>query len=154
MRDMTLSIIIEDGKICLWEKKRWFAKWILNGMWWKVDPGENIAQAMVREIKEEINIDVKESDLQKVWLIHFTIATDPDNNAHIHLYKVNNYSGTPIEIEEIRPFWCNLDAIPYDKMWDDDKIWLPRILNWETDIEYEFKFNTMEEWIESYTCIK
>lgn len=28
----------------------------------------------------------------------------------------------------MKPEWYNLDEIPYDKMWKDDPIWLPRII--------------------------
>jgi len=28
----------------------------------------------------------------------------------------------------MRPEWFPLDAIPYDKMWIDDKHWLPHVL--------------------------
>jgi len=33
------------------------------------------------------------------------------------------------ESEEIKPFWFDLENIPYKKMWEFDKHWLPRILN-------------------------
>lgn len=35
------------------------------------------------------------------------------------------------------PKWFNIEDIPYDEMWKNDVIWLPRILNRET-IEYKF----------------
>jgi hypothetical protein len=28
----------------------------------------------------------------------------------------------------MKPEWFNIKNIPYDKMWEDDKIWLPEIL--------------------------
>jgi len=32
------------------------------------------------------------------------------------------------ETEEMKPEWFSIDEIPYDKMWDDDSYWMPRIL--------------------------
>jgi hypothetical protein len=28
----------------------------------------------------------------------------------------------------MKPEWFDIEKIPYDKMWDDDIIWLPRVL--------------------------
>jgi 8-oxo-dGTP diphosphatase len=52
----------------------------------------------------------------------------------------------------MRPEWFKIDKIPYDKMWEDDSIWLPRILNCET-VEYSFRFNEDGK-ILSYNAIK
>ena len=39
------------------------------------------------------------------------------------------YEGTLTETEEAEPFWCERDRIPYEKMWEDDKLWLEDALN-------------------------
>jgi hypothetical protein len=41
---------------------------------------------------------------------------------------VYDWNGTPCESEEVNPRWFNIDEIPYDKMFPDDKYWLPLIL--------------------------
>jgi hypothetical protein len=28
----------------------------------------------------------------------------------------------------MKPEWFSIDEIPFDKMWEDDKYWMPRIL--------------------------
>jgi hypothetical protein len=28
----------------------------------------------------------------------------------------------------MKPYWYNVSEIPYDKMWPDDKLWLPMAL--------------------------
>lgn len=40
----------------------------------------------------------------------------------------------------MKPQWFNIDQIPYDEMWDDDKIWLPRVISGE-NVEYNFNFD-------------
>jgi len=53
----------------------------------------------------------------------------------------------------MKPYFFDLDKIPYDKMWEDDILWMPRILAWEDDIEYKYNFN--KEWkLLDYKIIK
>ena len=40
---------------------------------------------------------------------------------------------------EADPFWCRMDEIPYDEMWENDRIWLPRVLRGER-IRADFRF--------------
>ena len=39
--------------------------------------------------------------------------------------------GTPVETDEAVPMWVDIGAIPYDEMWEDDRIWLPLLLEWK-----------------------
>jgi len=48
------------------------------------------------------------------------------------------------ETEEMLPKWFDIEAIPFSEMWEDDPIWLPRLLNGEQDIEYRFIFTGEE----------
>jgi 8-oxo-dGTP diphosphatase len=44
------------------------------------------------------------------------------------VYRTREYQGTPRETREAAPLWTPLDAIPYDRMWEDDHIWLPMMI--------------------------
>ena len=48
----------------------------------------------------------------------------------VHLYRVNldHFPCTPEESDEMAREYFPLSAIPYDEMFDDDKVWLPLIL--------------------------
>ena len=48
---------------------------------------------------------------------------------HCYVYRAEDYSGTPTETEEAVPVWAEIDAIPYHRMWEDDRHWLPLLLN-------------------------
>ena len=143
MQQTTLAIMVKSWKIFLWEKKRGFAKWILNWVWGKQEWNESIDECMIREAKEEISIEIKK--MQKVGILHFYFEGKKEYNQDVHLFFVEKWDGEIIETEEIRPFWFDLKNIPYEKMWKDDIIWLPRILDWEKNIEYNFFFN-FENW--------
>lgn len=55
-----------------------------------------------------------------------------------------------ISILEIAPKWFGFDEIPYDKMWKDDRIWFPKMLENRTFKAY-FLFKEDQETIVNYT---
>lgn len=136
MIQASLWILIKDGQIFLWEKKRWFAKWVFNWPWGKQEKNETIEECMIREAKEEIWIDILK--MTKVWINHFYFPEEPSWNQDVHIFMIEDFSWDVVESEEIKPYWFDINNIPYKKMWADDKIWLPSVLNWEKDIEYKF----------------
>ena len=46
----------------------------------------------------------------------------------VHIFQILDYEGEAKEYEEMRPRWFNKTEIPFDKMWSDDKYWLPLFL--------------------------
>lgn len=56
----------------------------------------------------------------------------------MHFFKARRYLGTPKEFNEMIPQWFNINKIPYDQMWEDDKYWLPKFL-----AEQKFKGNCL-----------
>ena len=37
-------------------------------------------------------------------------------------------AGEPTETDEAVPLWAPLDALPFDRMWADDRLWLPHLV--------------------------
>lgn len=128
MKNLTLGLLSENGKILLGMKKRGFGKGKWNGFGGKVevDKGETIEEAMIREYLEECRVEIKR--YEKVGVIDFIFKDNPEI-LRVHIFKVLEYSGEPSETEEMKPQWFNLDEIPYDEMWQDDKIWMPMFLS-------------------------
>lgn len=127
----TLLFLVKDGQILLAMKKRGFGKGKWNGVGGKIEPGESIEEALVRECQEEIAVTPKNWKLAAE--IDFQEFHDGEP-AHIycHAYITNEWDGVPTESEEMAPAWFDIDKIPYSQMWDDDKYWLPRALAGET----------------------
>ena len=123
-------------------------------MWWKVEEWESVSAAMVREIEEEVLLSIPEEQLISVWILHFIVEKEPHHSSDIHLFKIVDFEGEPQKTQEIEPAWFPIVDIPYDKMWEDDKTWLPRIIDWETDIEYDVIFETVAWWIKEMKQIK
>jgi len=139
MKKTTLWFIVKDWKIMLAMKKRGFWAWLYNGVGGKVESWETIEEWMIREANEEIWIRVKE--LEKVGVLKFYFAWKEDWNQSVYVFFIKDYDGEILESEEMKPYWFNLKEIPYSKMWEDDEIWLPGVLDWERNIDYDFYFD-------------
>lgn len=141
MRDTTLCLILKGDQILLAMKKRGFGQGKWNGVGGKLNEGETIAQAAIRETKEEIGVDIKEMD--KVAILKFRFPYKEEWNQDVHVFLANNWEGNPIESEEMYPKWFKYNSIPYHTMWDDDKIWLPHVIKGKK-VEAEFTFKEGE----------
>ena len=123
----TLVFVLEDDKILLIDKKTGLGKGKVNGPGGKVEKGESPEVCAVRECQEELGITV--SNLQYCGQHRFQFVDG--YSIHVWVYCTSDYEGVPTESLEARPLWVRLDEIPYEKMWEDDKIWLPMLLRGE-----------------------
>lgn len=122
----TLLLLRRDDEILLAFKKRGFGADHWNGAGGKVEPGETIEAAMIRESEEEIG--VTPTVFEKVAQHHFIFPEDTADMV-VHTFIGTEWRGEPTESEEMMPQWFKLADIPYDEMWADDIYWLPAILN-------------------------
>ena len=51
-----------------------------------------------------------------------------DQQWYGYAFVASDYEGVPTETSEAAPNWFAVDAIPYDEMWEDDRLWLPHVL--------------------------
>ncbi len=124
-RPLTLCIIHEHPRVLLGMKKRGFGAGRWNGFGGKLKEGETIEDAAKREVLEEISVVAR--DLEKRGIIEFEFQGNPEI-LEVHIFRVNGFSGTPKESEEMKPEWFHVDQIPYEAMWPDDVFWLPLFL--------------------------
>jgi mutator protein MutT len=109
-------------------KKSGFAAGKYNGIGGKVEPGETVAAAAVRELEEEIGIIAAEEDLEAVGHFTFIFSAKPEWNQVVHTFLLRTWQGEPGESDEMAPEWFSVNDIPYGRMWPDDSHWLPKIL--------------------------
>ncbi len=110
-------------------KKRGFGVGKWNGVGGKLDSrkgDKNIVEAAVRETEEEIGVKVKE--LERVAVLNFYFPYNRAWDQNVHVFLVKDWEGEPKETEEMMPKWFKTEEIPFGKMWDDDKFWLPKVL--------------------------
>lgn len=139
--ETTLLLLRRENEILLAMKKRGFGAGKFNGVGGKIKDGENEVTAMLRETKEEIGIvPTKFEKVGKIDFIEFD--KDEKENLIMHLFTAIEWKGEPSESEEMKPKWFNIKEVPYDKMFADDKYWLPMILEGKKiDAFFEFDEN-------------
>jgi 8-oxo-dGTP diphosphatase/2-hydroxy-dATP diphosphatase len=145
---LTLCIIHQHPKILLGMKKRGHGEGKWNGFGGKVEEGETIEGAAIREMKEESGVEI--SKMKKLGILEFEYQ-DGSGNMEVHIFYVTEFKGNPIESEEMKPKWFYVDEIPYNQMWPDDKYWLPMFLDGK-NFKGKFFFNEANEIID-YTLL-
>ncbi len=141
MRPTTLVLVFNpQNQILLCMKKRGFGVWKFNGAGGKVEAGEAILEAASRELYEETKIQISPEHFENHGHIYFIFPDKPDWDQDMTVFVAKEYSWEFEETEEMKPQWFDISDIPYEKMWEDDAIWLPRVLQGET-VEYRFEFN-------------
>ena len=129
-RDVTVLFLRQSDKLLIAMKKRGFGKGKWNGVGGKVEPGETIEDAVVRETQEEIGVTPLK--YEKVAVLNFKFDNHKqagDLQMRAHVYICTKWSGKPVETDEMRPKWVNLAGIPFNEMWSDDIYWLPVVLH-------------------------
>jgi len=124
-KQLTLCMVLENGRILLAMKKRGFGAGKWNGVGGKLEAGETVEEAAKREAWEEIGVTI--TDMEKFGVIDFTFQEGSDP-MEVHIFKVNQFDGTPVETEEMKPEWFDVDKIPFADMWPDDEYWVPLLL--------------------------
>lgn len=128
----TLCFIVKGGRILLIQKKRGLGAGKVNAPGGKIEPGETPLAAAIRETQEEIGVTPLE--LEERGHLHFQFTDG--YSLRCTVFMAADFRGTPIDTAEAAPFWCAVDAIPYDEMWEDDQHWLPHMLAGHTFAAY------------------
>lgn len=121
----TLSIIedIKNKRYVMIRHHRGINEGFLNFPGGKKEEGETIKDCVCRETYEETGLIIKNPI--EVGYIEFI-----NQNFYVHVFKSTEFEGELKEKEdEVNVFWQNADNIPYEKMREADKNFLPEILS-------------------------
>ncbi len=122
----TLLFIVEQDarRILLIEKKRGLGAGKVNGPGGRFEPNESAIDCAVRELREELCVGAEGVAPHGELSFHF----QDGYKLHCHAFRADRCVGEPAETDEAAPLWTPLDAIPFERMWADDALWLPILI--------------------------
>jgi 8-oxo-dGTP diphosphatase len=120
----TLLFVVRGGQVLLIRKKRGLGAGKINGPGGRIEAGETPLQCAIREVREEVGVTAEGAARHGSLAFQFV-----DGYAiHVLVFRAEHCSGRARETDEALPLWTPVDAIPYDEMWADDRLWLPLLL--------------------------
>ena len=131
----TLIFVRDGSKVLLIRKKTGHGLGKVNGPGGKLETGETLKTCAIRELAEETGLIVR--DARCVAELRFVDQKGPQWLGFAFI--TDSWTGTLEQTNEADPFWVEIDQIPYEQMWPDDEIWLPKVLS-ESDcfVVYDF----------------
>ncbi|MCK4647615.1 8-oxo-dGTP diphosphatase [Candidatus Pacearchaeota archaeon] len=125
MRTECVSILYKRPWVLLGLKKEGFGKGKYNGFGGGIEKGETLEEAAIRETYEEAGITIK--NLERMGQIRFYFQGKEQDHL-VNFFLASDFSGVAKETKEMKPEWFRRDKLPYYRMWEDDRYWLPLLL--------------------------
>ncbi|RMH16580.1 MAG: 8-oxo-dGTP diphosphatase [Acidobacteria bacterium] len=120
----TLLFVVRGGQVLLIRKKRGLGAGKVNGPGGRLENGESPRDCALREVHEEVGVEA--TGVADHGELSFQFA---DGYAiHVFVFRADGCRGEARETAEAIPLWTDVERIPYDEMWADDRIWLPLLL--------------------------
>jgi 8-oxo-dGTP diphosphatase len=120
----TLCFLQRGDEVLLIEKLTGFGAGKVNGPGGKLDPGETPAAGAVRELEEEIHVRPRQPQSRGELRFQFADGL----SMLVHVFVATEWDGEPSPSREAKPFWTQIGSIPFERMWEDDRYWLPHAL--------------------------
>ena len=143
----TLVFILQGSQVLLIHKKTGLGQGKVNAPGGKREEGESFLECAHRELHEEVGLTTP--SLVECAHLRFLMSDHPDIECKVFLTR--DYQGQPQSTREAHPFWCSIDQIPWDQMWQDDQLWLPLVLQGQY-VDAFFSFKEEELYEESIVC--
>ncbi len=120
----TLCYVVKDGKVLMLHRMKkendmHFGKY--NGLGGKLEKGETPYECVIREVREESGIKIKNPFLSGV--INFP-EFDGKNNWIVFVFLAEEFEGSLIDSKEGVLEWVDIDKINNLNLWEGDYIFL------------------------------
>jgi mutator protein MutT len=89
----------------------------------KVEPGENHSQALVRELKEELDIEAELGDFFGENIVQFG-----EKKYHLYAYHIKKYIGEPKLIDHDDMRWVRVEEFASYQFIEGDKVFIKKLM--------------------------
>ncbi|MEP7104204.1 MAG: NUDIX domain-containing protein [Candidatus Dojkabacteria bacterium] len=135
LRDVVVVYILDkQGKVLLGGRKKKDKPGLGKrvGIGGGIEENEDALQATKREAMEEIGVKINSA--KQVGVVYFLFPhkrDEPGYNQRCYVFTCDDWEGSPIESEVIKPEWYPIDELPEQFMWPDNLLWVPQVLKGE-----------------------
>ncbi len=123
--EAVITYIFQEDSVLLMYKKRGLGAGKVNAPGGHIEQGETALEAAVRETEEEVGLTPL--NLTEAGTLYFQFTGGLKLKGTV--FTSYSYTGVLTETDEADPFWISIGEIPYDKMWEDDLLWLPQVIS-------------------------
>jgi len=123
-QEAVLCFIVHEDSLLLIHKLRGLGKGKINAPGGKLEAGESPLEAAIRETREETGLIPLEPQFRGTLDFFFTDGLE----LFVSVFLSFSHTGIMEASDEALPFWCPKTDIPWESLWEDDKIWLPHVL--------------------------
>lgn len=122
----TLCYIFKENKCLLLQRAKGIGAGKINAPGGKLKNNETIEDCAIREVFEETGLKVLELNYHGILNFFFGQRSEPD--WIVHVFSTNSFEGKIKESDAGILKWWDIDKIPFERMWPDDKHWMPLLL--------------------------
>ena len=94
----------------------------------KSEGEETPGSSAIREIWEEVGLLVPPDALTPIALISYPFRERPELSQRSFAFVTREFQGEVRSSSELEARWWPVAEIPFERMWADAKLWLPRAL--------------------------
>ena len=122
----TICYIMKEDKALLMRKEEGFGSGKLNAPGGKMREDETPEACVIREVLEETGLTLK--SLKRHGVLNFYFGEKDEPDWVVYVFSSTSFGGEPKRSAEGPLEWVKLDNLPYDEMWEDDRHWVPLLL--------------------------
>ncbi|PPF30334.1 hypothetical protein C5C42_11555 [Rathayibacter sp. AY1F7] len=142
--EVCVVYVLRDGprgaEVLLGRKRRGLGEGRVVAPGGKLEPGESPVAAAVRELQEEAGLVARAADLEPRGVLDYSFPHRPAWSQRSHVFLCRRVTGEVTESSELAAAFVPVEEVPFERMWDDARLWLPGVLRGGAPVRLRVEF--------------